>query len=135
MKERQELHFAKLLLAVAMLAILLSVFILATVVSVINLNRYEWSKWFLFASWVLYFYAVVAGLIIMWMAAKPAPVMPAMPAAEGEGAPAAMPPAMKGGSPSVLYAQIVTFALGTLSLLIFFGFMLIPTLVTSTTGF
>ncbi len=133
MKDRQ-FGIAKWLFAVSMLGILTSVIMFQGIgVPTVHLQKYEWARWFLFVSWVLYFLTMIAAGMVALMKSAPE-----APATEGEGealpAPEAIPKKVA-LTLRMLYGSGLAFLLGTASMLVYFAFVTLPTLPKSVTGF
>lgn len=138
MKERK-FGLAKGLLAVSMLGIVASVIMFQGIgVPTVHLQRFEWSRWFLFVSWILYFFSMVgaSGIAMMgYMPEKRATAPAPAPAVEGEEAPAPIVmPAKESSGLSWLYGSLICFLLGTLSMIVYFAFVTLPSLPKSITG-
>ncbi len=136
MKEKK-FGMAKGLLAVSMLGIVASVIMFQGIgVPTVHLQRFEWSRWFLFVSWILYFFTMVgaSGITMMGYMPERRAVTPA-PAVEGEEAPAQIAmPARESSGLGWLYGSLLCFLLGTLSMIVYFAFVTLPALPKSLTG-
>ncbi len=139
MKERQ-FGIAKWLIAVSMLGITASVIMFQGIgVPTVHLQRFEWSRWFLFASWILYFLAISgAGVITMPKRVPDKPALGRASAVEGDEATPAAPLAMPQKESSglgMLYGSALSFLLGTLMMIVYFAFVTLPSLPSSVTGY
>ncbi len=140
MRYHKEKSFAKLIIITSLLAIVLSTFIMTSVLGVLGLSKHEDAKFWLFAAWCLWGIAILIGLAIMLISTpekvepEPAPA-PSAEGEESEATPVMTVPATSWNLKRILsIAMGVCFGAGVISMLIFYAYMMLPKLNTGLTG-
>ncbi|MHB8781140.1 MAG: hypothetical protein ACYC55_07125 [Candidatus Geothermincolia bacterium] len=130
----KELGVAKLLTGLALLAIVLSLILINLMfVLVFDLQRGDWSKWFLFGSYVLFLFSIISGLSVMWLKvapirSEPAALVAGEEEADGEDVEEGLVIDRTSADTALamLYAQIASFGLASIALVIYLGFLIVP---------
>jgi len=130
LKLHKEMGFAKLIILTSLLAIVLSTFILTSVVGVLGLSKHEGAKLWLLASWCLWTVAILIGLVTLLLRApeKKEPVME-------EGLPEGMvakPESDWTLSRVLSLLMAVCFGSGVITMVIFYAYLILTKLNSGT---